>query len=99
MILEIAEISVKPGTGPQFEAAVTQALPLFRSSRGCVALKLQRCVEDANRYHVHITWQTLEDHTVHFRGSEAFQQWRALVESYFAAPPVVLHWEDSAVGF
>jgi hypothetical protein len=40
-----------------------------------------------------IFWDTLEDHTVHFRQSPAFAQWRAIVGPFFAAPPVVEHFE------
>jgi hypothetical protein len=37
------------------------------------------------------TWATLEDHTVGFRGSPAFTQWRAQVGPFFATLPVVEH--------
>ena len=36
---------------------------------------------------------TLEDHTVGFRGSPAFAQWRAIVGPFFAAAPQVEHFE------
>jgi hypothetical protein len=35
----------------------------------------------------------VEAHTVDFRGSELFQQWRAPVGEFFATPPVVTHYE------
>jgi hypothetical protein len=38
-----------------------------------------------------IFWDTLEDHTVHFRQSPAFAEWRAIVGPFFASPPVVEH--------
>ena len=38
-----------------------------------------------------IRWRTLENHTVDFRGSPLFQQWRALVGPHFASPPEVEH--------
>ena len=36
-------------------------------------------------------WETLENHTVDFRGSEDFTAWRGLVGQYFALPPEVEH--------
>ena len=36
-------------------------------------------------------WETLENHTVDFRGSEDFTDWRGLVGQYFASPPEVEH--------
>ena len=40
-----------------------------------------------------IWWATLEDHTVGFRGSPAFAQWRGIVGPFFAQPPVVEHFD------
>jgi len=40
-----------------------------------------------------IFWDTLEDHTVGFRGSSLFTEWRAIVGPFFAAPPHVEHFE------
>ena len=43
------------------------------------------------RYRLFVTWETLENHTVDFRGSENFTEWRGLVGQFFAAPPEVEH--------
>ena len=45
MILEIAQIDVKPGTEAEFEAGVKKALPIFRRAKGCRSLTLQRSIE------------------------------------------------------
>jgi heme-degrading monooxygenase HmoA len=95
MILETAEISVTDAQG--FEAAVREAKPLFLASPGCEGLSLHRVIEDPQRYRLLVRWATLEDHTVAFRGSEAFTRWRALVSPFFAAPPVVTHSADVAL--
>lgn len=91
MILEIAQIDVKPGEEAAFEARVGEAVAVFRQAEGCLGLELQRSIEKPSRYRVMIRWRTLENHTVDFRGSPLFQQWRALVGSHFAAPPEVEH--------
>ena len=36
-------------------------------------------------------WDTLEDHTVTFRGSPEFSRWRELAGPHFAKPPQVRH--------
>jgi heme-degrading monooxygenase HmoA len=99
MILEIATIEITPGTSAEFERAVAAAAPLFKAACGCVSMALRRCVEQPGCYHLHVEWQTLEDHTVHFRGSEAFQEWRRLAGPFFAVPPVVTHWDTTPAGF
>lgn len=91
MILEMAHIEVKPGAEAAFEQAVAKAAPLFHAARGCQGMELHRVVETPTRYILMVRWETLEDHTVHFRESEAFQQWRALAGPHFASPPDVQH--------
>ena len=99
MIYEIAEIQVKPGTQAAFEAAVAQALPLFKRSPGYGALRLNRLIERPDTYQLVVQWDTLEHHTVHFRGSAEFQGWRELVGGFFASPPKVEHSENVLNGF
>ena len=93
MIFELAQIEVTSGKEAAFEAAVTQALPLFHRARGCSGVQLQRTLEHPSRYVLQVQWATLEDHTVHFRQSEDFGAWRALVGPFFAegTSPVVVH--------
>jgi heme-degrading monooxygenase HmoA len=99
MVWEIAQIDLKPGAEAAFEAAVEKAVPLFKSSRGCKGMQLRRSVEQPSRYRLVVEWETLENHTVDFRGSENFQQWRRLVGEYFASPPVVEHFHRVLSGF
>jgi quinol monooxygenase YgiN len=94
MILETAELTIASGHEVDFEVAVRAAVPLFLASRGCRGVRLHRVVETPGLYRLLVDWETLEDHTVHFRGSEAFAQWRALVSPHFAALPAVTHSEE-----
>lgn len=91
MILEIATLCIHPSQQAEFEAAVTQAMPLFLHAEGCIGMQLLACVEDPNAYRLHVQWNTLENHTVDFRSSSDFQQWRALVGHFFSSPPQVIH--------
>ncbi len=99
MILEIAQIDVKPGTEPEFEAGVAQAAPLFQRAKGCRGLTLQRSIEKPARYRLFIQWDTVENHTVDFRGSADFQEWRKLVAHCFASPPEVEHVQQALKAF
>jgi heme-degrading monooxygenase HmoA len=91
MIFEIAEIDVTPGSETAFEAAVSEAVPLFVASKGCHGINLQRGIERPSHYTLVVKWATLEDHTEGFRSSPAFTRWRQLVGPHFAAPPQVHH--------
>ncbi|MEW6639907.1 MAG: antibiotic biosynthesis monooxygenase family protein [Pseudomonadota bacterium] len=91
MITEIAQIEVKPGSEKDFEAAVAKARAAFGRAKGFHGFELHRSIEKPQRYRLVAKWETLEAHTVDFRGSENFTEWRALVGPYFAAPPEVEH--------
>ena len=99
MFLEIAQIDVKTGMEQEFEAGMTKAVPIFRRAKGCRSMELTRSVENPERYRLFVRWQTLENHTVDFRGSADFQEYRQLVGHCFAAPPVVEHVRDILHGF
>lgn len=93
MITEIALIDVKPGSEKDFEAAVEKAKPLFKRAKGSIGIELHKSIEKPSRYRLLAKWETLESHTVDFRGSADFTEWRALVGPFFAAPPDVEHTE------
>lgn len=94
MILELADIRIAPGQNAAFEEAIERGLrTVISHAKGFAGFKVNRGVESAERYILQIFWDTLEDHTVGFRQSEAFGQWRAIVGPFFASPPVVEHFE------
>lgn len=99
MVLEIAQITVKPGLESEFEANVKKAIPIFRRAKGCTGLDLQRSIEKPSRYRLFVRWETVENHTVDFRGSEDFKAWRALVGHCFDGTPEVEHTTEIVHGF
>ncbi len=99
MILEIAQIDVKPGTENEFEAGVKKATPIFKRAKGCKSLTLQRSIEKPSRFRLFIQWETVENHTVDFRGSADFREWRKLVGHCFASSPEVEHVSEVTKGF
>jgi heme-degrading monooxygenase HmoA len=70
--------------------------PAFGRSKGFHGFELHRSIEKPQRYRLVVKWGTLENHTVDFRGSENFAEWRGLVGQYFASPPEVEHTETVA---
>ncbi|PRY04420.1 antibiotic biosynthesis monooxygenase [Paraburkholderia sp. BL25I1N1] len=93
MVFEIAQIEIVAGKAEEFEAGVSQAIPLFMRARGCNGVKLHRTIEHSGRYLLVVEWTTVEDHMVHFRASSDFQEWRRLVGPFFQTAPVVVHTE------
>ena len=92
MILEIADIRIQPGQQAAFDEAIQRGITAVISrARGMKGWKVNRSIESPERYVLMIFWETLEDHTVHFRGGPLFAEWRTIVGPFFAAPPVVEH--------
>jgi heme-degrading monooxygenase HmoA len=94
MILELAILDVRPGETDAFEGAFAEAKEIIAASPGFHHLHLQRCLENPDRYVLLIGWDTLEAHTEGFRGSEAYQQWRALLHHFYDPFPTVEHYES-----
>ncbi len=93
MVLELATVDIKKGTGIEFESNLEKAQNVISRSAGYLGHQFQKCLEQEDRYILLIRWQTLEDHTIGFRGSDLFTEWRALIGSFFASPPMVQHYE------
>jgi heme-degrading monooxygenase HmoA len=94
MILEIADIRIQPGQQAAFEEAIQHGLAtVISKAKGFEGFKVNRGIESPERYVLQIFWTTLENHTVDFRESPAFAQWRGIVGPFFAQPPVVEHFD------
>ncbi len=92
MILEVAILDVIPNREKDFEIAFAKASPIISSMKGYVSHQLQRCVEKQNRYILLVNWETLEAHTVGFRGSEEYQEWKKLLHHFYDPFPSVEHY-------
>lgn len=94
MILEIADIRILPAQGEAFAAALQHALATVASqAKGMKGWKVNQGIESPDRFILQIFWETLEDHTVGFRGGPLFPQWRAIIGPFFAGPPQVEHYD------
>ncbi len=92
MILELADIRIQPGKQAEFDAAIQRGVEqVIAKSKGFRGYKINKGIESPERYVLMIFWETLENHTVDFRQSPAFQEWRAMVGPYFAEAPTVEH--------
>jgi heme-degrading monooxygenase HmoA len=92
MILETAVLNVRPGQEAEFEAAMQKARPLIVASPGCIGMEVRPCLEKSSRYLLLVQWRTLEDHTLGFRQSEPYQEWRNLLHRFYDPMPIVEHY-------
>lgn len=92
MILEIAQLTIRPGQSAAFEQAFAQAQRIIASMPGYQSHELQRCIEKPDDYVLLVRWDTLEDHEVGFRQSAQYQEWKALLHHFYDPFPTVLHY-------
>ena len=94
MILEVAILEVIPGKEDSFHADFAEAQKIISSMQGYLSHELQRCIEVPSRHILLVRWNTLEDHTEGFRGSEQYQQWKNILHHYYDPFPTVDHYES-----
>ena len=92
-VLEIAMLRIRDGLMPSFEESFREAQTIIASMPGYVSHELVRCVEFEDRYVLLVKWASVEAHEVGFRGSSAYQRWKALLHHYYDPFPEVLHYE------
>jgi heme-degrading monooxygenase HmoA len=83
---------VKTGEEAAFEAAIAEARPLIAATPGFRSIAVRRCLETPNRYLLLVEWEKLEDHTIGFRQSARYEQWRALLHHFYDPFPTVEHY-------
>ncbi|MFJ8065311.1 antibiotic biosynthesis monooxygenase family protein [Psychrobacillus sp. NPDC096426] len=93
MVQETMLLEVNPGTQKDFEFAFKKAAVFISQAKGCLGYEMQRCVENENKYLVMIKWETIEDHIIHFKNSEAFSEMKELIGPYYLNRPLVEHYE------
>jgi heme-degrading monooxygenase HmoA len=93
MIVEIATLNIRPSDRLAFESVFPEAAGILSSAEGYIWHQLQRSVDTENRYVLLVHWQKKENHTVGFRGSALYEEWRRLLHHFFAVPPAVEHYE------
>jgi heme-degrading monooxygenase HmoA len=100
MILELAEFTIRPGEQDAFDAAISRGISnVISKSVGFRRATVHKGIESPERYILQIEWERLENHTVDFRGSAAFSEWRTIVGPFFAEPPRVEHFSVVSSGW
>ena len=90
----MAVLNVRPGQERDFEKAMRAARPLIAATPGFVAIEVRRCIEAPSRYLLLVTWQKLEDHTVGFRQSNRYSEWKAMLHHFYDPFPTVEHYAE-----
>jgi heme-degrading monooxygenase HmoA len=93
MILEVAILYVKSGQEENFEKDFLVAVQYISVIKGYVKHTLQKCLEQSNKYILLVEWEKLEDHTIGFRQSAQYLEWKNILHHYYEPFPIVEHYE------
>jgi heme-degrading monooxygenase HmoA/hemerythrin-like domain-containing protein len=90
MIFEVADIRIISGCQAEFEQAAHHGIQtVIAKSKGFLGYRVLHCIDSPERYLLLLEWDTLEDHTVGFRGSAAYAQWQKVVVDFVERQPFV----------
>jgi heme-degrading monooxygenase HmoA len=98
MVLEVADIAVRPGAEEAFVTAYRSVRELVATTPGCRSVRMTHGIESPSRFVLLVEWDTIEAHEHDFRGTDRFTRWRELIGPYFAEPPAVEHAVDVPSG-
>ncbi|WP_414566743.1 MULTISPECIES: antibiotic biosynthesis monooxygenase family protein [unclassified Anabaena] len=94
MILEAVMLNIKPGLEDDFESAFKKASSIISSMKGYLSHELHKCIEVQGKYLLLVKWDNLAAHTVEFRGSAEYQEWKKLLHHFYEPFPTVEHFEE-----
>lgn len=96
MILEAVMLNVKQGYEQDFETAMFKASSIISSMNGYLSHELHRCLEVRGKYLLLVKWKNLEAHTIGFRESPKYQEWKELLHHFYEPFPIVEHFKPVA---
>jgi heme-degrading monooxygenase HmoA len=92
MITEVADFLILEDKSSTFEGELARAAKdILAKAKGYVGHKILSSHETPNRFLLVVEWETIEDHVMGFRQSEAFIEWRGIIGPFFKNPPTVEH--------
>lgn len=93
MILEVAILNIKEGAEIDFENDFKNASKFISAIKGYLNHSLSKCIEQKNKYLLLVNWDTLNDHTIGFRQSKEYLEWKRLLHPYYDPFPIVEHYD------
>ncbi|MEV0899411.1 antibiotic biosynthesis monooxygenase family protein [Actinoplanes sp. NPDC049802] len=98
MVLEVTLIDVLRGREDDFVDAYQRGRPLIAGTPGCRSVRLQRGAESPARFLLLVEWDSFDAQENHFRRTDRFAQWRALIAATLAQPPLAEFFTDITSG-
>ncbi|WP_026910487.1 antibiotic biosynthesis monooxygenase family protein [Patulibacter minatonensis] len=92
MVIERAQLPIKPGGGDDLAAAVPEVVALLGAAAGCHGARFGRGVEEPDTWVLLVEWDAVDDHVAYTKTPD-FETLRGLLGPHLAGAPEVLHFE------
>lgn len=90
--IKVAILNVIKGKETDFERDFAIAEKYICSIDGYIKHSLRKCIEEPSKYILLVDWENLEAHTVSFRQSPQYLEWKKLLHHYYDPFPTVEHY-------
>ncbi len=87
-------LNVKTGLESDFELTFKAASKIISTMNGYLSHELHKCIEIPGKYLLLVRWESLKAHTVRFRGSAEYQEWKRLLHHFYDPFPIVEHFTE-----
>ena len=94
MVLEVALIDVTDGSVAAFTDAYRRARHILAETPGARTVRMTHGIERPTRFVLLVERDSVDAHERNFRATDRFGDWRNAIGPFFAAPPLVEHYED-----
>jgi quinol monooxygenase YgiN len=92
MIHEVAIFTAVEGKADELGPAILRGLEVIRQHPACISARVERCIEQPDRYMLVVAWTSLEAHMQDFRGGPLLPLWRSHITGLHDGNPSVLHY-------
>lgn len=90
-VVEVVVFELRNTPASRFGEVVEEAASLLIGAHGYQGHRAGPCLESDTEFVLMIWWASLEDHTVRFRQSAAYAEWRRLIDPHVQRSPWVRH--------
>ena len=82
MLIERSELTVKPGSETDFQAAMTdKGIPLLKGIEGVTSVQIGKGVENPSKFMLLVGWKTMDAHTA-YGGTPKSLELRSIMGPY-----------------
>lgn len=92
-VVEVVVFNLRDTGAAGFLAVLEEAAALLAGAPGYLGHRMGPCLESGQEFVLMIWWASVEDHTMRFRQSPVYAQWRRLIDPHVHRAPWTRHFQ------